>query len=356
MPWSLEGVLPCRRQLALEEDLNALARLDQAPRLAERIVGFLGDLVARDPGGRLATRLISAFNDRLTTRVIELTARRHRLPAVSWCWLALGSEGRHEQTFVSDQDNGLVFSATGPDEAAALRELFVPFAQEVNRRLADCGFPLCQGEVMAGNPAWCLSLEEWRDRFIDWVRRPDPQALLNASIFFDLAPLYGDADLAERLRSAVLSLTVDAPSFLHLMAANALNAPAPLNFRGEPVADGGEFGDEIDLKKFGTRIFVDAARIFALAAGARAVNTSARLHDAGLAAGLQAADIAAVEAAFAELLRLRLAHQLVPGNPAGREGTGIPLGTLNDFDRAILRESLKQARRLQQRLKLNYAL
>jgi len=352
MPWSLEGVLPCRRQLALEDDLNALTRLDDAPQLGERIVGFLGDLVSRDPGGGLATRLISAFNDRLTIRVIELTARRHRLPAVSWCWLALGSEGRHEQTFVSDQDNGLVFSATGRDEAAALRELFVPFARAVNRRLADCGFPLCRGEVMAGNPAWCLSLEEWRECFIDWVRRPDPQALLNASIFFDLAPLYGDAGLAEKLRSAVLSLTVDAPAFLHLMAANALNAPPPLNYRGELVADGGE----IDLKKFGTRIFVDAARIFALAAGARAVNTSARLHDAGLAAGLQAAEVAAVEAAFAQLLRLRLAHQLVQGNPAGGEGTGIPLGTLNEFDRAILRESLKQARRLQQRLKLNYAL
>ena len=131
--------------MALEEDLNALTRLDQAPRLAERIDAFLGDLIARDPGGRLATRLISAFNDRLTTRVIELTARRHRLPAVSWCWLALGSEGRHEQTFVSDQDNGLVFSAIGRDEAVALRELFVPFAQEVQPSAGRLRIPALQG-------------------------------------------------------------------------------------------------------------------------------------------------------------------------------------------------------------------
>ena len=104
MPWSLEGVLPCRRQLALENDLNALAALNEAPRLAERIDEFLRDLAARDLSGRLLTRLISPFNDRLSLRVIELTARRHRLPAVPWCWLALGSEGRHEQTFISDQD------------------------------------------------------------------------------------------------------------------------------------------------------------------------------------------------------------------------------------------------------------
>ncbi|MGB5208017.1 MAG: DUF294 nucleotidyltransferase-like domain-containing protein, partial [Azonexus sp.] len=200
MPWSLEGVLPCRRQLALENELNALASLDEAPLLAGRIGDFLRDLAARDLSGRLLTRLVSAFNDRLSGRVIELTARRHRLPASSWCWLALGSEGRHEQTFFSDQDNGLVFSATGQHEADALRRLFLPFAQDVNRRLADCGFKLCSGGIMAGNPAWCLSLSEWKEQFSDWVRVPEPQALLNASIFFDLRPLYGDVDLGESLR------------------------------------------------------------------------------------------------------------------------------------------------------------
>ncbi len=353
MPWSLEGVLPCRRQLALENDLNALAALDEAPRLAERIDEFLRDLAARDLSGRLLTRLISAFNDRLSLRVIELTARRHRLPAVSWCWLALGSEGRHEQTFISDQDNGLVFSAADRHEADALRQLFLPFAQDVNRRLADCGFTLCTGGIMAGNPLWCLSLDEWRQQFFEWVRRPEPQALLNATIFFDLRPLHGDADLGETLRSLLLSLTVETPAFLHLMATNALQASVPLNFRGEVAGESGESGEQVDLKKFGSRIFVDAARIFALSGGARAVNTSARLRDAGLAAGLQADEIVAVDAAFSHILRLRLGHQIGAG-PEG--GNGVPLASLNDVDRAILKESLKQARRLQQRLKLNYGL
>jgi len=353
VPWSLEGVLPCRRQLALENDLNALTALEEAPRLAGRVDEFLRDLAGRDLSGRLLTRLISAFNDRLSLRVIELTARRHRLPAVSWCWLALGSEGRHEQTFISDQDNGLVFSAADRHEADALRQLFLPFAQDVNRHLADCGFTLCSGGIMAGNPAWCLSLDEWRQQFIEWVRRPEPQALLNATIFFDLRPLHGDANLGETLRSLLLSLTVETPAFLHLMATNALHAPAPLNFRGEVAGESGESGEEVDLKKFGSRIFVDAARIFALSGGARAVNTSARLHDAGLANGLQADEIVAVDAAFSHILRLRLAHQVAAG-PEG--GNGVPLASLNDVDRAILKESLKQARRLQQRLKLNYGL
>jgi CBS domain-containing protein len=299
--------------------------------------------------------VIAALNDRLTIRVIELTARRHRMPRVSWCWLALGSEGRHEQSLVSDQDNGLVFSAIDRNEADALRDIFLPFAQDVNRRLAECGFPLCSGGIMAGNPAWCLALDEWRQRFYDWVRRPEPEALLNASIFFDLFPLYGDRDLGEQLRSLLLSLTADTPAFLHLMAVNALQAEPPLNFRGDVVAGEGG-GNEVDLKKFGSRIFVDAARIFALSSGVRAVNTSARLHDAGPAAGMQAREIDAVDAAFSHILRLRLTRQIAAGAAAAEAGNSVPLDSLNELDMAILKASLRQARRLQQRLKLNYAL
>ena len=79
---------------------------------------------------------------------------------------------------------------------------------------------------MAGNPAWCLSFTEWRSRFIDWVRRPDPTALLNASIFFDLRPLAGNLKLGEVLRGQILDLTEENSLFLHLMAANALQDDA----------------------------------------------------------------------------------------------------------------------------------
>ncbi len=355
MPWSLENVLPCRQQLELESRLNALAVLDEAPGLAREIDDFLRGLAARDLSGRLMTRLISAFNDRLTIRIIELTVRRHRMPRVSWCWLALGSEGRHEQTFVSDQDNGLVFSATNRDEADALRELFLPFAQDVNKRLAECGFTLCKGGIMAGNPAWCLSVDEWRRRFYEWVRRPEPEALLNATIFFDLSALYGDFKLGEELRSLILSLTADTPAFLHLMAVNALHAPVPLNFRGEVVAEDAGRGDQVDLKKFGSRIFVDAARIFALSSGIPAVNTSARLLEAGPTIGMHGDDIIAVDAAFSHVLRLRLRQQVADG-PAAETGTGVALANLNEVDLAILRVALRQAKRLQQRLQLNYRL
>jgi len=348
-----EFTLPCRQQLDLVAALEALKSLEAAPSLAIRLREHLLKAVAGGLDGLVATRLISVFNDRLTAKVIALTASRHRLPPVAWCWLALGSEGRHEQTFVTDQDNGLIFNATSGQEAAALRQIFQPFAQDVNQHLADCGFALCSGKIMAGNPAWCLSLEEWREKFIDWVRRPEPEALLNASIFFDLRPLFGEFILGEKLRKLLLSMTVATPSFQHLMAGNALQVDVPLNFRGEVAVDEGE---SVDLKKYGSRIFVDAARIFALSTGAESVSTAERLRQAGAAVGLPVTEIASIEAAFSQILRLRLAQQIEAVARGEAGGYGLKPAALNDVDRAILRETLKQAKRLQQRLKLNYSL
>jgi CBS domain-containing protein len=343
----------CQHYAELLADLRALNSLDKAPALAGRIRRFLLELAGKGFGGQTMTRLISAFNDQLTGRIVGLTAGKHRLPQVDWCWLALGSEGRHEQTFVSDQDNGLVFNATDSREASAMRALFLPFAQEVNQRLASCGFKLCTGDIMAGNPAWCLSLDEWREQFIDWVRRPEPTALLNGSIFFDLRPMIGALELGEKLRSLLLALTMDTPSFLHLMAANALQADVPLNFRGEVAA-----GDEgmLDLKKYGSRIFVDAARIFALASGTRSVHTGERLRQTGAAAGMSSSETAAVDAAFGHLLRLRIDQQLLDIAAGVGDSYSLKVSGLHEMDKAILRESLKQARRLQVRLKLNYSL
>jgi len=345
--------LACRQQLELVSALQSLTSLDAAPALAARLREYLLTAAGNGLDGLVATHLISVFNDRLTSKVIELASRQHRLPPVAWCWLALGSEGRHEQTFVTDQDNGLIFNATSEQEAGALRQIFQPFAEDVNQHLADCGFALCTGQIMAGNPAWCLSLEEWREKFIDWVRRPEPEALLNASIFFDLRPLYGELALGERLRSLLLAMTEATPSFQHLMAANALQVDVPLNFRGEVAVDEGA---SVDLKKFGSRIFVDAARIFALSSGTKAVNTAERLRNAGSSAGLPATEIAAVDAALSQILRLRLAQQIEAAGRGDAGGYGLKPAALHDIDRAILREALKQAKRLQQRLKLNYAL
>jgi CBS domain-containing protein len=349
------------RLLPLADDAAALAgRLAAAdqgslPGLAGEVRRLAVDLIEADAGAGLLTQAIAGLNDRLTSRLLELAARRHRLPAAAWCWLSMGSEGRGEQTFATDQDNGLVFSAADHAEARALRPLYHGFAREVNEVLDACGFPLCQGGIMAGNDKWCLSFDEWRQHFTNWVLTPEPEALLNATIFFDFRPLHGELALALELRRHVQRLAPQAAGFLHMMAANAVAVTPPLGLLRDFVTDESQPG-RVDLKKYGSRLFVDAARVLALAAGLAPVATVDRLRQAGAAMRFNEGDVAAAVLAFQHLQRIRLLDQhrkLAAGSAADNL---IDPDSLNPFDRRVLVESLKQAKRLQQSLQQHFRL
>jgi len=320
-----------------ERDLFALQRLGLR-RTAERIRGAaeLGQLVeaARDirqltrhllaqgvDAGPL-TAMISALNDMLTRRVIDLASMRRGLGG-AWCWLALGSEGRMEQTLVTDQDNALIMEGD--------KDAFLAFADQVNRDLDACGFPLCKGDIMARNPRWCLTPQEWRGVFDGWVRNTSPQALLDASIFFDFRPLVGEVRLAGELRDAVLAQTKANRAFCRAMAESALQTRPPLGLLSDFTAE------DIDLKLLGARPFVDAARVLALGAGSAETGTAARLHAAGEATAIEAFH-------YLQTLRLR------------GDANRVRVGELNDIDRRVLKGAFRQGVVLQERLRLDYGL
>jgi CBS domain-containing protein len=313
------------------------------------------NLMAQRIGAETLTHFISTLHDLLTARAIELTMDELDLPPLRMCWIALGSEGRLEQTFSTDQDNGIIFEADEPDEAR-VREALLPFARAVNAKLDACGFPSCKGDVMAGNPRWCLPLEQWRRTFASWIHEPEPQAVLNAAIFFDLRPIYGEAALAERLRAWLLSAARDHPLFLRVMAENALRCQPPLGTIREFVYDASrEHPGTIDLKMYGSRPFVDAARVFSLAHGVPHTSTAERLRGVAGALPLGEDELAATVDGFYFVHLVRLRNQCRPAGP--REETNrIDPRELNELDRQVLKEAFRQARKLQSRLALDHRL
>lgn len=308
---------------------------------------FAASVLGQGLGAEPLTQIISALNDRLTERVIDLEVANHDLAGISWCWIALGSEGRGEQTIATDQDNAIVFESE--DKGAQARLL--PFARAVNTTLDACGFPLCKGGIMAGHSPNCLTSEQWRARFGSWLRSPTPQALLDACIFFDLRQVAGDIRLADALRAWIMQSIPGHETFLHLLAENALRASPPIGFFGN--LESGKPGG-IDLKLQGTRVFVDAARVYALATGTFATHTATRLREAGRALRVPAEEVESAVAAFFYLLLLRLRRQeaSLPAEQANR----VDPGSLNLLERRVLKESLLEARRLQRRLALDYQL
>jgi CBS domain-containing protein len=313
-------------------------------------------LLAQGVAADQLTRIISTLNDRLTERVIELETAAAGIARTSLCWMALGSEGRQEQTLATDQDNAIIFPDPERDSADAVRGWLKPFAEGVNETLAACGFPLCKGGIMASNPRWCLSLSEWKRQFAEWIQAGDGQALLNATIFFDFRALWGDAELAAELRGW---LTVNARGrdlFLRLLAQNALRNGPPLGLLREfATARHGGRDAVLDIKTNGATLFIDVARILALASGVPLTNTVERLRGVGAARGLGSGEVDAWVDAFHFLQSVRLAHQ--QQIEAGQEADSyIDPEQLNPLDRRILKEAFRQARKLQERLRLDYRL
>jgi CBS domain-containing protein len=325
---------------------------------AEEIRSLAKNLLAQGIGAEQLTQLIAALNDKLTQRILALEAGRHDLAGIRFCWLALGSEGRHEQTFATDQDNAILFEA-GEGEDAGARERLLPFARAVNETLDACGFPLCKGEIMASNPQWCLSAAEWRECFGRWIRAPLPDALLNATIFFDFRGLWGETVLARHLREWLRETTREDERFLRMMAANAMQTEPPLGFFGDIVtsSEKGAKRGTVDLKAQGSRVITDAARVFALATGVESQNTAERIRCAGEILRVRPEESEALIDAFYFLLLLRLQHQHDRDAEGGTlEANRIHPRDLNELDLRILKESFRQARKAQRRLALDYKL
>jgi len=338
-------------EIQLAREIEVLAEI------AADIRKLTAGLVEHGVAAEQLMALVSVLNDRLSHRVIEIVRQRHDLERVSWCWLAFGSEGRLEQTFSSDQDNGLLFVAHDDAPPPRVRERLLPFARAVNEALDACGFALCKGNVMASNPELCLSLDEWRAKMASWVETTLPKALLDAVICFDFRPIYGDDALADQLHAWVHERVRRSPVFLRHMADNALQAQPALGRLGGFVTDGAPGAEgTIDLKLHGARIFIDAARIYALAHAIPQTNTAGRLRAVRAAIGMSDAHAEASVGAFFAIQAIRLRVQARGQGTDAALHNRIDPANLGRLDSTMLKESLRIARELQQRLALDYRL
>lgn len=361
------------RGVVSERDLFSLQRVDlvhlaQTIRHAERVELLAGlrpricqlvdNMLAHGASSTQISHIITLLNDHTVTRVIELSVEEMGDPGVPFSWLCFGSEGRCEQTLYTDQDNGILFEADNPEEAQRLRTLLLPLAGRINQHLAECGFTLCKGNIMAGNPEMCLSRNEWKQRFRSFVRESTPEHLLGSTIFFDLRVVWGPTEGCEQLRNDLLDLIEESTLFQRLMAANAMRHRPPIGrFRDFVVTrKGNEKTAMLDLKEQGLTPFVDGARLLALANGVGATNTLDRLHQLIEAGAIEAKDGSAYKEAYQFIQQTRMQHHQQQARDGQSYSNRLDPDTLNHLDRRILKESFRQAQRLQASLALRYHL
>lgn len=319
--------------------LRRVERLSTRDRLAgygKTVAEMASALLAGGLDATLIAGFVARLNDTLLERIVRMAEADMGPPPVPWAWLALGSEGRKEQTLLTDQDNALVFADGAEGEGA----FFEPFVARIAADLKEAGFPECPGGYMAAR--WRGPLAEWTRRFASWTDSPSPASLLQAAIFFDFRRVAGTLDLSPL--EAALASAPERPVFLRFLAR------AALEFRPPPAVVLRLKGDAstVDLKAHAIAPVVLLARCYGLEAGGSTRSTLERIEAASAAGNLSPAIHAEVADAYRFLLAQRLRLQLrslAEGHPAG---DSVALAALSAVERSRLKDALRAVRAFQE--------
>lgn len=344
-PFRSYGPVALLRQIRLAGTPEEVAlRCRKAPELVRT-------LVESGVHPREVTGFLSSVCDEAAARLIELAELEFGPSPVSYAFVALGSHGRQEMTLSSDQDNAIVFADCPHEEE--LREAKAHLdnlGAFVCDNLARAGFALCPGEIMAKNPKWCQPISVWKQHFSDWIALPEPQQLLEFTVFFDFRLVYGSASLCRELRSHLSAgLEGHPPFYAHFAQSSLLFKPPTRAFgRLVPGVSSDSLGN-IDLKQ-ATMPIVSFARLYALRHGSEATHTLRRLENVVERGALKQATLLDASAAYERIMRTRLDHQssqaaagLAPDNRVNYRG-------LRPADQAGLNESFSEIAAFQQRI------
>lgn len=310
-----------------------------------RISGLVPLLLREGAKASHITRVLAEVNDRLMVKMLQLAESKLGPAPVPYCWVVLGSEGRREQTFKSDQDNALIV-ADSADETS--REYFASLAAFAQDALLTCGYPRCPGNYMASNPRWRQPLGSWINLFRAWISEADLHGTEDALIFFDMRPVAGDFSLFETLRAETRERLKDAGMFKSVLACVSTTHKPPVGFfRNFVVERGGEHKNELDLKTFGTGPIVNVARLFALHAGVEHTNTADRLSGLASASQEESTLFRELEEAFEFLTLLRLECQLQQVREDRPLSNFVAPDSLTHLQRSLLKEAFRTVARAQ---------
>ncbi|MEN8136202.1 MAG: DUF294 nucleotidyltransferase-like domain-containing protein [Thermodesulfobacteriota bacterium] len=344
--------------LYLFREILAQRNIEGLYPLAQKIPQVVRSLIEEGAKANNITRMIAVLNDHVLDRLLSLQLEKFGAAPLPWVWLLMGSEGRREQTFKTDQDNAIIYADT---DDAALKEqaevYFKEFAASTIQHLVKCGYPLCPGEIMASNPKWRQPLSVWKGYFQKWCRTPTPESVLNSLIFFDLKTGFGSSGLAEELRSEITATAKKSDLFLLWLAKSCLASRPPLTFfKNFIVEKDGEHKNTFDLKTKGLVFIVDFARLMSLKHGISETNTLARLNLLRENQYLPYDLCNEIIEAYEFLMHLRLIHQLQMLETEQDPDNHINPKDLSDLERQTLKEAFLVIGRLQEFLHKDFHL
>jgi CBS domain-containing protein len=243
-----------------------------------QVPNLVYQLLNRGVKPEIVNQIITAVSDTIALKVIEETIHEVGPPPARFVFMVLGSEGRKEQTLLTDQDNAIVYEDKANEQRELVRAYFLKFSERVSDRLNYIGFSFCEGGYMAKNPKWTHSLSHWKRNYTCWMTEANPETGMNFSAFFDCRYLYGEAAIMDELKAFLNEELQRLPldRFFYYMAKNALQYEPPLTFFNNirTITKGNQ--EVFNLKKTMSPI-VDLIRVFSLRNRIFLTNTGERL-------------------------------------------------------------------------------
>ncbi|MBK3332568.1 cyclic nucleotide-binding/CBS domain-containing protein [Persephonella atlantica] len=293
-------------------------------------------------------KYISEINDRFVKKAVKIALNNSEINS-DFVFMVLGSEGRKEQTINTDIDNCIVYLNENE------KDKFLKLGEKIINILLKIGFPECPGKVMASNPEWNMSYEEWKRTVSQWISHPDPVSIMNTSIFFDFRAVWGRAEISENLRRYIFNQVEENKNFLVVMAMKNLEIEPPIGFfRDFIVEKSGEHTDELDIKKGGIFPIVHGIRILSLENKVFDTNTIDRIRKLKNKIG-QTLSEELIES-FKFMQNLRLKFQLKKLSEGKSPDNYIKPKELTKLEKDLLKDAFKVVKRFQEMVGVHFRL
>lgn len=262
----------------LIKEVSAAETIDSLKKIHNKIPVLVKILIESGSRVQNITYMISTVTDAITHRLINFAIEEMGEPPADFAFLALGSEGRREQTLVTDQDNAIVLEDVPNEKFAEVNRYFLYFGKKINLWLDKIGYQYCKGDVMAGNPQWCQPITRWKKYFTDWINQKSKEGLLGVAVFFDFRVVYGNDKYAEELRKHIHRTVDNKKTFFRLLASEVskYNIPADI-FRENGTENAQGTGESFNIKNAISPL-VDFIRVYSIQSHVGETNSLLRLE------------------------------------------------------------------------------
>jgi CBS domain-containing protein len=328
---------------------------DELKRKWQSVPHFVTQLLGRGVNAEIVNQIITTVADTIAQKVIESVVAEIGAPPAKFVFMVLGSEGRKEQTFKTDQDNAIIYEDKANEHREEVRAYFLDLAQRVSKDLDHIGFVYCTGDFMAQNPKWTHSLSHWKRNYEYWMDESIPETVINFSTFFDCRAIYGEGAIMNELHEFLdekLQQPLDT-LFFH-MAKNALQYEPPLTFFNNIRTFKKDSREVFDIKRAMSPI-VDLVRVYALRNRVFEVNTGERMKALKEKGIFSESEYHELMQSYYFLMNLRLKKQTEQIMQDHTEPDNyIELSQLSKIERVTLKEIFKIIENFQSKIKVSF--